>query len=105
MRQRTNAIGKSDQVGQPERHPLSLQLHAIEHDACSNHADDDGQQELLQHLVAEVGDDAVQAIVAFPARQSQGSGRLQWHQRRCHALQDTPLAKLPCEAVLQYWRE
>ena len=94
MQQHTNAIGKSDQVGQPERHPLSLQLHAIEHDACSNHADDDGQQELLQHLIAEVGDDTVQAVVAFPARQMQGSGCLQWDQGRLHALQDTPLAHL-----------
>ena len=99
MQLHTNAIGKGDQVGQPEGHPLPLQLHAVEHDACSNHADDDGQQELLQHLVAEVGDDAVQAIIAFPARQLQGSGRLQWHQRRCRALQEKPLAKLQSQHV------
>ena len=94
VQQHTDAVGKSDEVGQPEGHPLPLQLHAVEHDACSNHADDDGQQEFLQHLVAEVGDDAVQAIVPFPARQLQGSGRLQWRWRRQHALQNTPLAHL-----------
>lgn len=63
---RTHTAGERDEIGKPESHPLALQLHAIEDDAGNDYADEDGQHELLQHLVAQVGDHSVQPIITLP---------------------------------------
>ena len=63
----TYTAGQRDQVGQPEGDPLPLQLHSVEDNAGHHHADEYSHNELLEHLVAEVGNDSVQAIIALPA--------------------------------------
>ena len=55
----TNAAGQRDQVGEPEGDPRALQLHSVEDDAGHHNADEYGHDELLEHLIAEVGDDSV----------------------------------------------
>ena len=66
---RTDAHRERGEVDEPEEDPGALQAHAVEHDA----GEDDGRQhrdeQLVQHLGAQVGDDPVQAVVALPARE------------------------------------
>ena len=64
---RTYADGEGCQVHEPEQDQAALEAHAVENDAGEGQRAGNGDDELVQHLGAQVGDHPVQPVVPLPA--------------------------------------